>query len=459
LDLFSVRTLPYLARRNYYYEFLHLIPWSIFAGLVEGQFASVVVAKSFHAGEFLIAVASATPVASLLFSLVWGMLCIGRPKVRLLTLFCSGTLLLAGGVCAIPQTPTGTLWFIAQIAAAQVLLSGVVTVRSAVWKSNYPKHVRGQITARLQRLRRFITVVTVLIAAKVCDFDASSYRFIYPAGALFGIVGIWMLQRVHIRGERAELRGRRLASTNGEIARDVSEPFALSALLSPGHVWGQMIGVLRDDRDFRQYCIAQSLTGVANLMTMSIIVALVTRELDFHEDWEFWISTALIAALPNLAMLGSIERWGSLFDRLGVLRMRVVNVVCWTVSLAFAMAAALVIVHRDSFGGSYLPLATLLFVMRAMFQGVGLGGGQIAWNIGHLHFASPDRAELYMGVHVSLTHVSLTGMRGLIAPLGGMWLWRTIGWPVWLIAIAFSLLSLFLYAAMAKAEQQRPESR
>jgi len=448
LDLFSVRPPPSLARRNYYYEFLHLIPWSIFAGLVEGQFASVVVAKSFGADEFLIAVASATPVAALLFSLVWGMLCTGRAKIRLLTLFCAGTVLLAGGVCAIPQSPSGTIWFIAQVAAAQVLLSGVITIRSAVWKSNYPKHVRGQITARLQRLRRFLTVITVLLAAKVCDVDASSYRLIYPGAALFGLIGICLLQRIHIRGERAELRAHRHGRENGEIARDVAEPFAISALLSPGHVMSQMIGVLREDRSFRQYCIAQSLTGIANLMTVSIIVALVTRELDFADDWAFWMSTSLIVALPNLAMLGSIERWGRLFDRLGVLRMRVANVICWSISLTFAMMAALVLENRGTYGGFYLPLATLLFVLRAMFQGVGLGGGQIAWNLGHLHFARRDQAELYMGIHVSLT-----GLRGLIAPLGGIWLWHLIGWPVWLIAIAFSLVSLFLYAAMAKAEK------
>ena len=173
----------------------------------------------------------------------------------------------------------------------------MLTVRSAVWKSNYPKHARGQITARLQRLRRFLTVITVLLAATICDVDASSYRFIYPVGALFGLVGIWLLQRLHIRGERAELRTHRPGRDGGEITRDITEPFAISALLSPGHVMGQMIGVLRDDRPFRHYCIAQSLIGIANLMTLSIIVALVTRQLDYTDGWDFWMSTSLIVAL------------------------------------------------------------------------------------------------------------------------------------------------------------------
>jgi len=77
-------------------------------------------------------------------------------------------------------------------------------------------------------------------------------------------------------------------------------------------------------------------------------------------------------------------------------------------------------------------------------------GGKLAWNLGHLHFAQADQAEIYMGIHVFLT-----GVRGVIAPLAGMLLWRTIGWPVWLIAIAFALASLTLYAMLAREERSR----
>ena len=63
--------------------------------------------------------------------------------------------------------------------------------------------------------------------------------------------------------------------------------------------------------------------------------------------------------------------------------------------------------------------------------------------------ARPGEAEIYMGINVSFT-----GMRGLIAPLGGIWLWQTIGGPVWLIALTFSLVSLALYGAMARHERR-----
>ena len=189
MDLLGVRNVPFMARRNYYCEFRQLIPWSVLAGLVEGQFASVVVSKTFNGSALLIAVASATPMAAFLFSLVWGMLCVGRPKIRLAMIFGAGAALCAGTTAAIPATPYGAIWFIAQMAAAQILLAGVVTVRSAFWKSNFPHSARGQITARLQVVRFIVSILVVLVAAVLCDRDPASYRYLFPGAALWRVLG------------------------------------------------------------------------------------------------------------------------------------------------------------------------------------------------------------------------------------------------------------------------------
>ncbi|MBU0717236.1 MAG: MFS transporter [Planctomycetes bacterium] len=459
MDPLHVRSLPFLSRRNYYYEFKQLVPWSILAGLVEGQFASVVVSKTFHGSELQIAIASATPLASMLSSLIWGMLCIGRPKIRLATLFTAGTALCAGLVGAIPATRSGAIWFICQMAAAQVVLAGVVTVRSAFWKSNYPREVRGQIAARLQGVRFVVSVVTVLAAAAICDRNPGSYRFIYPVAAVFGIAGIGMLRRIHIRGERSELGRHQGSSPDEGVRPGYIEPYAVTALLSPGHVLGQMYRVLHDDRRFLRYCMAQLLIGVGNLITISIIVLVVTRDLQLGDRWGFWISTVLIMALPRLVMLGSFRRWGELFDRVGVVQFRVVNVWWWILTLALGMAATVTVVTPGPFGASRFLAAVGLFALRAFTQGLGYGGGALAWNLGHLHFARPEQAEVYMGIHVSLT-----GLRALVAPIGGMWLWQAFqawGWPAWLVwapALALSFGSLATFTSLAREEKRLEES-
>ena len=97
----------------------------------------------------------------------------------------------------------------------------------------------------------------------------------------------------------------------------------------------------------------------------------------------------------------------------------------------------------------HLFIAVALFACRSLMAGLGQGGGALAWNIGHLHFAQREKAEIYMGIHVSLT-----GIRGLLAPIVGMWLWGLIGWTIWLLAVALSLASLVMYIYMARYEQR-----
>ncbi len=447
MDVLGVRSLPFLSRRNYYYELKHLLFWSALAGLVEGQFASIIVAKTFDGGKLLITIATATPAASLIFSLFWGMLCVGRPKVRLLTFFASGTVLVTGLIGLIPPTATGAVLFLVQMAAAQILLAGVVTVRTALWKSNYPHVVRGRITARLHAVRFVVSIMTVLIAARMCDRDPTSYRYIFPIAAAVGAISILIAQRIRIRGEESELRRRPLQGRAIDLQADPVERLSLAAVFSPGRVFGRMVEVFRRDRRFARYCIAQAFTGVANFMTIPVVVAIVTQVLDLGFAWGFWISAALIQVIPQLFRLGSLHRWARLFDRVGVVRLRVLNVACWLAAMVFGLLATLVVVGAERNSPICLPIAVALFALRGLGSGLALGGGALAWNLGHLHFARSEEAEVYMGIHVFLT-----GVRGLIGPAIGMVLWSFVGWWVWVGAIALTLCSLHMYRAMAREE-------
>ncbi len=80
MDLLGIRRVPFMARRNYVIEMQHLFLWGIFAGMFEGSVSSIVVAKTFNAGPWLITVVMATPMFSNLMGLVWGTLA-GGPAV------------------------------------------------------------------------------------------------------------------------------------------------------------------------------------------------------------------------------------------------------------------------------------------------------------------------------------------------------------------------------------------
>ena len=73
---------------------------------------------------------------------------------------------------------------------------------------------------------------------------------------------------------------------------------------------------------------------------------------------------------------------------------------------------------------------------------IGFGGGVLAWNLGHHDFAPPETSSQYMGVHVTLT-----GIRGLLAPLLGVAAYEFLmkngyetGAGVFLLAVALGIL-------------------
>jgi len=107
------------------------------------------------------------------------------------------------------------------------------------------------------------------------------------------------------------------------------------------------------------------------------------------------------------------------------------------------------VVYAERIGPLYVVFGVALFACFAVMRGLCFAGGTIAWNLGHLHFARPDDAEAYMGIHVSLT-----GLRGLIMPAIGMALWVTIGWWVWVVSAAFSVLALVAFVLLDRAERE-----
>ncbi len=447
LDVFGARSLPFLTRRNYVHEMLHISPWSLLAGVLEGQFGAIVITRTFQGGAFLTAIAVAAPLAALTFSLHWGLLCQGRPKIRLYTNLCMATVLLSGLLGLVPVGPVGAIWFLLQMAAAQILLAGVVTVRSAMWKANYPQLSRGRITARLQAVREFGMVVSSMAAAWLSDVDSSAYTYVYPTAALAGFVGIHFLSRIHIRGEASELRDSRRRREAG-LAPDKARA---AQLISPGFILRSGMRVLHEDRRYATYVAAQLFVGLSNQLTMAVIVMLISRDMAAYVGLDggsaYWFSTALVVGLPKLFLLGTIGRWGRLFDRLGVIRFRVINVACWLGSVVFELFAVLVLLGAEGIGPSATVMLASLLVIRGAFNGLGMAGGRLAWNIGHLHFAQGEEAEVYMGIHVSLT-----GLRGVVAPVLGMFLWQVMGWQLWTLAIGLSIASLVTFHHMARQE-------
>lgn len=448
MDLIGAAGVPYMARRAYVFEVRHFLFWGLFAGLVEGTVSAVVVSKTFAASWLLITIVQATPAFANLVSLWWGALLVGRRKLPVFLAVAAASVAVTLSIAMTPHTTLGGWIFAVQICLSRVFMSGVVTTRASLWKSNYPRSHRGRITANLQIVRTIMSLPVILGAGSLFDWSPLAYHWFYPAVAIIGALGLLVLRGERVRGEERDMAHRDPQDRQPIADSGLTAPFSLVTLISPHLLLRRMARALREDRRFARYCSGQMCIGSANLMAMPVNTILLTQVLHLS----YTASNTLLDVIPRIIIVLMLPVWAKMFDRVGVLRFRSVNSLCWCGSLLFCGIGALL---AERSGGGAIPLTTVLgvYLIGRIFEGMALSGGAIAWNIGHLHFAEDDKAELYMGIHVSLT-----GMRGLIAPFVGSALYMLVGWWVFMVGVALSAMGWLIFTRLAREEREAAAS-
>jgi hypothetical protein len=361
--------------------------------------------------------------------------------------------LLLGTIAATPRSPFGGWLFVAQMAGAQFFMTGVITIRTALWRSNYPATVRGQATARFQMIRAVTAMLAVATAGTLFDAFPDVYRIVYPAIAACGLTASFLVRRIRVRGEKQELGRLEAAAATALPDRNRVERVSPLRAANPLAMLPRAYTIFRQDRLYARYLISLMSAGIGNLLVRAVVIIVISDMLTAmgRGTRAILISTVLLDVIPKAVMLLSVRYMGHWFDRIGVLRFRVANGCMWLASIVTGTAATVLVVHADRLGPAALWAAAAIFTVRAACMGLGYASGSMAYNLGHLHFAHPERAELYMGVHVTLS-----GLRGLTMPGLGLLLWVWIGWPTWLIAIAFSTLGLVGYILLARGEDPSP---
>jgi MFS family permease len=143
--------------------------------------------------------------------------------------------------------------------------------------------------------------------------------------------------------------------------------------------------------------------GAGNLMIGAQLVVIYSDQLHLPAAMQ----VGMLTIVPLLCVPVFTPVWARLFDSGHVIEFRARQ--CWALIAAMSLVAIAVTFH-------YIPLLWIA----AVFFGIATAGANLGWNLGHNDFASLGKVQQYMGVNVTLT-----GMRGLLAPPAGVLLY---GW-------------------------------
>ncbi len=383
---FSPASLPLLARRSYWLELITTLFFSITLAAVEGGVMGVFTKQSFAGvvGEgrlnAMVALVGAAPEIANILSFIWASFSHGRAKIPFVNALQLAVILLVAGIALVPRSPAGLVGLGVLVIASRVCWSGIITLRPTIWRVNYPPRVRARIVGKFATIQQVTVAGVGLLMGALLDWRESTAAVVIPLGAAaLGLVALLATSRQRVRTQRAMLSGER---TEPELGR-------------PWHGLLSLWTVLRRDARYAQYMVCMFVLGFGNLMITPMLVILFRDE--FHRG--HFASILVITAIPYLLLPLAIPLWARLLDRAHVVRFRSIH--AWSFVISTSVFLLAVVLHS-------MPV----MILGSLLQGIAVGGGSLAWNLGHVDFAPPARTSQYMAAHVTLN-----GIRGLLAPL------------------------------------------
>ena len=410
LSSFHPRSQPWITRQSYCHELVGVLTYSAALAMVEGGVVGVLARKTFGVGPMLFAAIMSAPMFANLSSFLWARLSRRRRKVRFINVLQLALLVTVGSIALLPVGGAGPLLLVGLVVLARVLQTGILTVRSTIWRLNYPRPVRGRITGRLAVINSLLMAMAPLAGYAFLDRDPQAFRLVYPVSVLIALFGVRAFARVRLRGERELLR-----YEADPAARPV--PHGAPAPLyeyDPKAPESGFWSVLRRDHLFRRYMQWQFIAGLGVMMGEVIVIYLIV-DLTGSLRHAYVTSITLTTALPMLLAVLTLPFWARYFDRTHIVRVRMRLGPLWLLSLLLYWFAA------------EFELLSVLVAARIVV-GINRGAGALAWSLGHNDFADRRLVALYMGIHVTLT-----GVRGAIGPFLAMalytgWSQRALHW-------------------------------
>lgn len=367
---------------------------ALVAALLEGSVIGIVIKNGFQGQvsdgllNVSVAIATGAPFFANLLSFYWVSVSLGRSKARLVSnlaiFFCIAGLLMS----IAPFSSLGLIYFLLIFIASRLLWSGILTIRSNIWRANYPRHIRGKVTAKLATLAALIMSVTAIVAGWLLDWQFNYFRILF---ALFSILSLWgavQYRQLAVRHQQKEIQREKKAEKKVSVKR--------------------MIKLLKSNQAFAHYMLAMFFLGMGNLMFMAPLIIYFNEQTQLLQLEQILLTTAIPLALIPVF----VAWWARLLDRTHIFVFRSIH--GWVFVVSLSLFATAEIIH--------LPV---LFYLASLIYGFALAGGIIGWNLGHNDFVkqtgekSEENPMDYMAIHVSLT-----GLRGLFAPIIGVSLYQ-----------------------------------
>lgn len=409
---------------------LHFI-YSLIEGILTGSLAlnEFVLIKSLKGTNYQIAFLFQFSVIVLLFSIIFNELLKRTSKKRILL----------RRIGILTRLPLILLFFFPTTAAEiglfhQLLFLSIFLIYfmaspiilptiNLLLKNNYDHDNFGRLYGYSTSANKIVMLVITFLFGLLLDLDNFAFVYVYPFLGVLGMISIIILTRINYTAKEIIIKKTYIQS--------IKESFS------------NMISIIKTNRPYRDFEIGFMLYGFAWMVTSAVITIFFDKKLDLnYSSIAFYKNSYNTLAIVILPFFGKL---------LGKIDPRKFGIYTFGSLMLFIFFMGLTEFVPNNF--EILGI-TIYYSLIASYTFYGIFAATMAllWFIGSAYFCSKAEASNYQSIHLSLT-----GFRGLFAPLIGIYFYELIGFAgVFGIGVVSLLIAIILmFYSMKKEKMQK----
>jgi len=291
------------------------------------------------------------------------------------------------------------------------------TINSLLRQSYNPNNF-GKLYSYSTSVKKIVVLFVTFGFGLLLDFDNYAFTYVYPILSIIGIASIYLLTLIDFK--------KNAPVVYGSIWKSVKS------------VYIKMGDILIRNKPYRDFEIGFLFYGFAWMATAAVLTSFMDKYLQLN-----YFSISFYKNSYNLLAILLLPFFGKLIGRIDPRKFGIFTFASMLLHLLFAALTIYFPYHIEFLGIRFYLMLTISFI----FYGVFTASMALLWGIGSSYFCKNEDAGDYQSVHLSLV-----GVRGLFAPIVGIFFFELIGFTG---TFSIGIASLFLAILMMIYSQKR----
>lgn len=272
-------------------------------------------------------------------------------------------------------------------------------------KKNYRHENFGPLYAYSTTVNKIVMLVSTFAFGWLLDRDPYCFTYIYPTLAILGMFSIVLFTRIPFTSSEVVVKTGVMDSLKNSVI----------------NIWK----IIKGDKPYRDFEIGFMLYGFAWMTTIAVITIFFEKTLHLN-----YSSVAFYKTSYNLIAILILPFFGRLINKVDPRKFGVLTFASLLLYLFFLALTEYFPQNVEVFGIKIYFMLIPAFLSHAVFAAT----MSLLWFIGSAYFSKDDNAANYQSVHLTLT-----GVRGLFAPLLGVFFFEALGFS---FTFGIAILSL-----------------